>query len=340
MNPRIISLDYSVPERFYSQEQVLEALGYEREVTRRLFENTQIRKRHFWVDPFALSYYQWQDLCDEYERGALELSCQSVENCLDQGRWNKTNIGCIVFASVSGYTCPSMSFPIAKRLELREDIVHSNLLGQGCQASAPAIRRAYDFTVATKRNSLAICTEICSASYYPSDEDDIENIVANGIFADASAAALIGYSDDPKYPEIIDFESYFSGPYIHLLGYRWQDGRLKVVLHRDVPKVMPGIIAEATSRLLGRHNLKVADIAYWIIHPGGVRVLENLEERLGLPREKTEPSWEVYRAFGNCSSATVGIIGKIVQREHPKGYGLLVTVGAGTAADLCLLYWR
>jgi len=44
--------------------------------------------------------------------------------------------------------------------------------------------------------------------------------------------------------------------------------------------------------------------------------------------------------YGNVSSATIGIIGKITQQvETSGGYGLVLTIGAGTACDAMLIKW-
>jgi predicted naringenin-chalcone synthase len=336
--PKIISLGFATPERVVKQKEAFQALGYRSERVKAIFENSGIDQRHVWVAPEKLSHLSWQELTEEYQKGARFLSGEAVKNCLDSRDIN--DVSCIVFCSVSGYTCPSMSYFIAKDLHMREDIVHSNILGQGCEAAVPALKRAYDFINSTGKPALAVATEICSASYFPAPENDLENTVSNAIFADASVAAWVGYDDDPKHPEIIDFESQFDGDHVVLLGYRWQDGRLKVVLGKDVPKVVPKLAAKAVDRLLSRNKLTKNDISHWILHPGGVKVLEGLEDEVGLTREQTKHSWEVLREYGNVSSATIGIIGKITQRaETSGGYGLVVTIGAGTACDAMLVKW-
>ena len=52
-------------------------------------------------------------------------------------------------------------------------------------------------------------------------------------------------------------------------------------------------------------------------------------------------SREVLRSFGNCSSATIGIVGKFLMgRDVKRGdWGLVVSLGAGLAAGATLLHW-
>ena len=129
MNPKIISLGYAVPQQRITQAEALEALGYKSPLTRRIFESTGIEKRHAWVDPRRLNAMSWQELTEQYEKGALTLSIESAYAALD-GR-GVEEIGQLTFVSVTGYTCPSLSYAIAGALGMRSDLVHSNLLGQG-----------------------------------------------------------------------------------------------------------------------------------------------------------------------------------------------------------------
>ena len=60
--------------------------------------------------------------------------------------------------------------------------------------------------------------------------------------------------------------------------------------------------------LLGRNGLTLDDVAGWAVHPGGRRILEVVEEQLGLDERAMAPSYRVLRDYGNCSSATVLLV--------------------------------
>lgn len=336
--PRIVSLGFAVPDFAITQDEALELLGYRRPGVKLIFEHSGISKRHSWIDPKLVPLLSWQQQCDAYFEGALNLSVRAIRQCLDNRP--VSDISCLVFCSVSGYTCPSMSFWIAREMGMREDIVHCNILGQGCEAGVPSLRRCYDFALTTGKPAMGVATEVCSATYFPAPESDIENTISNTIFSDGSSAAFVGFDEDPYHPEIVDFESQFSAEHIGLLGYRWQDGRLKVVLGKEVPDVVPKLVNKALERLLRRNNLRLADIEHWIIHPGGPAVLRGIENELGLSREQTQSAWDILKEYGNTSSSSIGIIAKMVQhRDNPKGYGIVLTMGAGTSIDLCLVRW-
>lgn len=337
--PRVISLGMAVPGPGFTQDQAYDFLGWKRGVTRRIFEHAGIERRYSYVPPQRFAEVpSWQELCDWYQSGAISLGLESAKDALDGGETG--DIGLITFASVSGYTCPSLSYPIAAKLGLRSDVVHSDLLGMGCEAAAPSLERAFDYvrTHPTKR-ALSLAVEICSATWYPAKENDLEYVVSSAIFGDAASAAVLGYSGDTRFPQVVDFESYYSPEYIDLLGYRWENGYLKVVLSRDVPEIVPPLMAQTVDRLLERNLLTRGDVSHWMLHPGGRTVLENIEKVMGLDRQQTRQSWEALRRFGNVSSATVGIIAKLTQQESPQGWGVAATMGAGTAVNAVLVKW-
>jgi alkylresorcinol/alkylpyrone synthase len=152
---------------------------------------------------------------------------------------------------------------------------------------------------------------------------------------------LVGEDDKPEHPYIVDFESEFDAQYKNYLGYQWLDGRLKVVLHKDVPKIAPILAKRVLDRLLPRNNLDMAHINHLIVHPGGVKVLDNLRDELGIPDEKLAYSREILRVGGNVSSACVGAIGKLVRQKAEIGdYGLVLAMGAGFSTAAMVLFWR
>jgi alkylresorcinol/alkylpyrone synthase len=81
-------------------------------------------------------------------------------------------------------------------------------------------------------------------------------------------------------------------------------------------------------------------ISFFVIHPGGRRILGVVEEELRLGRADTRLSWEVLRDFGNQSSASVLFVLDKTLREQPPArgaHGLLAAFGPGLTVDLVLL---
>jgi len=341
-NPKIISIGFAVPERSYTQDEVFAALRYPGHF-KSIFTGAAIEKRHFWV-PLG-GEHSWQECCEEYERGAKFLTEEVVTASLD-GREAK-DIGGVAFASCTGYQCPGIMHRLTRKLGLSPYVAYTNILGHGCEGGFPALMRAYDRSCVTGEPSLAISCEICSTCYFPEDganpdpTRDYELLRANAIFGDGASAALVGFDDDPRHPYIIDFENYFDPANMEHLGFLWQDGRLRCLLTRQVPKIVPGLVRVVLERILQRNNLGVEDISWWVIHPGGKAVLDNVRDDLGLPEEKLTLSREALRLYGNCSSASIGIVGKLLMYQTVRSgeWGLVISLGAGLAVGATLLKW-
>lgn len=337
MAVRVLSLGRAVPLMRISQDDALAVFGYTSPKAKRIFRESAVITRHHWVPADKLTHLSWQEQTEQYHAGAVALSVQAVDKALCGYRL--ADVRSLTFCSVTGYTCPSLSYEIAGKLGLPEDIVHGDLIGMGCQGGLPGLERAYDSVRGRSGLAVMVATEICSATYFPAPEDDWENLVANAIFADGSAAAVVGESDDLRYPEVIGFGNCFKAEYLDLLGYKWQDGRLKVVLSPDVPRVVPGLMKQTIERLLERHGVGIEEVGTWVIHPGGKQVLMEIERTMGLSRHHTRHSWDILRDYGNCSSATIGMIAQRAHREATPGYGVVCTMGAGTAVAAALLKW-
>lgn len=338
MKPKIISIGFAVPEKSYTQEYVFLALGYSRHF-RRIFMDSGIDKRHFWI-PIETEL-TWQEACEEYKNGAIWLSRRAVSACLDNR--DAADIGSVSFASCTGYECPGIMHHLAGEIGFSREALYTNILGMGCEGGAPALWRAYHHTLATGELSLAVSCEICSVCHSPEPEPDPsgdwELLRANAIFGDGASAALIGFDDDPHHPYIVDFETYFDPEYMRHLGFVWQDGRLRVLLSRQIPRIVPKVVRPPLEKLLGRNGLTTKDIGWWVIHPGGSAVITNLRDSLGIPEEKLALSREALRLYGNCSSSSIGIVGKILMsREIKRGdWCLAISLGAGLAAGCTLL---
>ena len=77
-------------------------------------------------------------------------------------------------------------------------------------------------------------------------------------------------------------------------------------------------------------------------HPGGRKVIDNVQKHLGLTDDQTQFSRHVLRNYGNMSSPTVLFVLNEVMHKgepHPGDWGVMLALGPGMAAEVCLLKW-
>jgi alkylresorcinol/alkylpyrone synthase len=125
------------------------------------------------------------------------------------------------------------------------------------------------------------------------------------------------------------------------LGWDIGDSGFRIVLGRDLPELVRLLVGEEVSAFLAEHDLKPGDVTGWVCHPGGPRVLDALEEALGLPAAALEPSRRSLAEAGNMSSASVLHIlrGMLAQGPPPGTPGLVLALGPGLSSELVLLRW-
>lgn len=336
---KIISLGYANPDFCYTQEQVFHCLGYPQHFWR-LFNpaNCGVETRHFAVPLEKFRYFSFQEQQDEYRQLAPQLAKRAILNCLD-GR-DITQVKSLFTSSCTGYLLgPVMGHYLAREFNLK-DIEITNISGQGCDGCLPGFRGAWHYTALTGDLALAVTTELCSLTYYPelNNKPDQTNKfeLARGysIFGDAAAAVLLGYDNNPCHPVVMASRTVLDTTYMSELGYTWQNGRPRLLLSPKVADIAPELAEWAVADLMTACSLHKDDVQHWVIHAAGLGILEDIKRRLGLRDEQVALSKQVLRKMGNCSSATIGIIGKsLMGQKNLAGNCLMVTIGPGMQSD-------
>jgi alkylresorcinol/alkylpyrone synthase len=127
-----------------------------------------------------------------------------------------------------------------------------------------------------------------------------------------------------------------------VMGWDFTDTGFKVVLSAQVPEITRSRIGADVDAFLADQGLARRDVAHWIAHTGGPKVLEAFEGALELPRDALRLSWRSLEEVGNLSSASVlFVLGDLVASGAPRAgdRGLLVAMGPGFCAELVLLEW-
>jgi alkylresorcinol/alkylpyrone synthase len=84
------------------------------------------------------------------------------------------------------------------------------------------------------------------------------------------------------------------------------------------------------------------EVDSWIMHPGGPKVMEAVQDALGLHNGELELSWEALQKVGNLSSASVLVVLDEVmahRRPKPGSHSILAAMGPGFCSEMLLLEW-
>jgi polyketide synthase Type III len=331
------------PPRRFSQDEAFQMAGYTSPRILEIFRNCDIDFRHFYVAPGQLHQETPSEMNQRYLRGAMETGCRAVAACLQAAQSKVTDIDFFAVCTSTGYVCPDLGSRLIAHMGFRSDVHRAAVVGLGCAGELPALQQACDFVSAhPNRRALMLAVEICSACYFV--DDTMDTVIGNAICADGAAAFLItSKSERPGLrPAVLDYESCIASEHIDKVGFEHKDDKLRIILANEVRLLAGPLIERALDALLQRNRLSRADIRFWIAHPGGRKVIDNLQQYLGLTDEQFRFSRAVMRNFGNMSSPTVMFVLDEVMRTgdpQPGDWGVMVALGPGMAAEAALLRW-
>ncbi len=280
---------------------------------------------------------------DAWTAAAVDLGAQAAQAALEAAGLSAADIDHLCFVTVTGLATPSIDARLVNRLGFRPDVTRAPLFGLGCVGGVAGTSRVSDVMRAwPNRRALLIAVELCSLTLQR-DDLSVANIISSGLFGDGAAALLMEGADrNGAGPKVIATASVFYPDTERVMGWDFVDTGFKIVLSATVPDVVRAHVRNDVDTFLHAHGLARGDIAHWVAHTGGPKVLKAFEEALELPPSALERSWRSLRETGNLSSASVlFVLAELLASGDPRpgDYGLMLAMGPGFCAELVLLQW-
>ncbi len=309
-----------------------------------LFQHSEVDARFCVLDSSSLRNNRTlSETMSLFRAHAKQLSLEAARRSLESSQIRPEQIDLVITCSCTGMLLPSLSLLIARELGLRRDVRRMPITEAGCSGGAYSLARAADYVRAfPEAHVLVIAVELPSLTLQKQDQS-ASNLVASALFGDGAAAALVeGAKGVPRANctdlEIVATHTEVLPDSLEDLGFDLRDGGLHIVLSRFVPEIVSQNAPEIIERFLGTSGLSQDDLSFFVLHPGGRKVLDALSQALELGPEWTQVSRSVLRAYGNQSSASVlFVLEQTLARSAPEGYGLLAAFGPGITMELCLL---
>jgi alkylresorcinol/alkylpyrone synthase len=353
--PFIVSTTTGFPENYYPQTTLLEAAQQEWKLVRpsivkpleQFYTNVKVKGRHL---AWPVERYKERTTFEERNRAyietALALGEQTICDLLDQVEMSPQEVDQLTTVSTTGIAVPSLDARLMNCIPFSRGMKRLPLFGLGCMGGAAGIARTADYLQGHPQEAVILfVVELCSLTIQR-DDLSLANIVASGLFGDGAAAVLMVGDDHPKartgLPRVIDSQSQFFPKTEHIMGWDVTNSGFKVLLSADIAGLARSEVRPIMEDFLGRHGLAIADVGHWLVHPGGPKVIEALQEGLDLPDEALALSWETLAEAGNISSASVLLIlDKTLKRLQPAPgeYGVLMAMGPAFSAELVLVQW-
>ncbi|WP_338123925.1 type III polyketide synthase [Cellulomonas iranensis] len=316
-------------------------------LARRLHAGCGVRTRHL---ALPLERYgevrDFGQANDLYLELATELAARAAADALDRAGLSAQDVDLVFLTSVTGVGAPSVDALLVDRLGLRRDVTRVPSFGLGCAGGAAALARTHDHLTGHPHDvALVVSVELCSLTLQP-DDPSPANLVASGLFGDGAAAAVLVGDDHPAAagtpgPRVVAVGSrLYPGTADHL-GWRVGASGFRIVLSAGLPDVVRAGVAADVGGLLAAHGRKPGDVTRWVVHAGGPRILNAVQDALGLPADALDASRASLADVGNLSSASVlHVLDRTLRAGTPAGSpGVLLAFGPGVGLEMVLLEW-
>jgi len=245
----------------------------------------------------------------------------------------------LITVSCTGFSIPGFGTEVIKQFELPAAVEQYHLGFMGCAASFPALKLARHICRADPdARVLIVAVELCSLHLRKSREADV--IVANSLFADGAAAALVSARKDEDHrPGLLlrDFRSRTFPQHEGTMAWKIGESGFDLSLSAYLPAVIEGNIGPIMEEIIGEARIEREKIGLWAVHPGGRAILDKFESALRLGPSALEHSRAVLRDNGNMSSVSILFVLKKILEAPAAGVVCAAGFGPGLVIETALM---
>nr|CDU46539.1 chalcone synthase [Vella pseudocytisus] len=334
-----------------------------KEKFKRMCDKSTIRKRHMHLTEEFLK--ENPDMC-AYMAPSLDarqdivvvevpkLGKEAAVKAIKEWGQPKSKITHVVFCTTSGVDMPGADYQLTKLLGLRPSVKRLMMYQQGCFAGGTVLRLAKDLAENNRgARVLVVCSEITAVTFRGPSDTHLDSLVGQALFSDGAAALIVGSDPDISVGEKPIFEMVSAAQTILPDSDGAIDGHLREVgLTFHLLKDVPGLISKNIEKSLDEafKPLGISDwnSLFWIAHPGGPAILDEVEKKLGLKAEKMRATRHVLSEYGNMSSACVLFILDEMRRKSVEDgvattgegleWGVLFGFGPGLTVETVVLH--
>ncbi|MBD0674031.1 3,5-dihydroxyphenylacetyl-CoA synthase DpgA [Streptomyces sp. CBMA156] len=358
--PRIVSVGTAVPPEHYSQEELLDLFGITDRRVRSVFLLGSIRQRSLVLPPAAPDGTRLRenqgDLLDKHKAWAVSMGSDAMSLCLKRIGADLSEVGYLCCVTSTGFLTPGLSALMIRELGMDWHTARADIVGMGCNAGLNALAVVGNWAAAHPgRLAVMVCSEACSAAY--TMDSTMRTAVVNSLFGDGAAAVAVMADPGPgdgdgeegpvrrlEGPGILKTASVTIVDAIDAMRYDWDrdQDRFSFFLDPQIPYLVGAHVEGVIDLLLDGTSLRRDDVAHWLVHSGGKKVIDAVAVNLGLTRHDLRHTITVLRDFGNVSSGSfLFSYDRLLQEGVVRAgdYGVLMTMGPGSTIESALIQW-
>ena len=248
-----------------------------------------------------------------YRREATPLAEAACKACLtEKAHISPQEITHLITVSCTGMYAPGLDIDLINALELNPSIQRFCINFMGCYAAFNAIKMGNNICRAdAKAKVLIVCLELCSLHFQKLPSED--NLLANALFGDGSAAIIMENDPEPgKAMAIQSFHSDIMPQGATDMAWGIGDFGFEMTLSAYVPEVIKVGIRALISKLKESLSEPIYKFDKYAIHPGGKKILQVIERELDIEKKDNYYAYEILKEFGNMSSPTILYVLKLL----------------------------
>lgn len=223
----------------------------------------------------------------------------------------------LIHVSCTGYVSPSGAQKITSKRGWGQLTTVTHAYHMGCYGSIPAIRMAMGFLHLKKGRTDVVHTEICTLHMNPSSHQT-DQLVSQSLFADGFIKYSVTKKSKESHFQILGVQEEIIPDSISSMSWNIANWGFEMSLAKEIPVLISRTLKESLGRLTQRAKLSIEKVlkeAIFAIHPGGPKILFYIKDLLGLSDQQMAHSFEIFKKFGNMSSATLPHIWEAILRD-------------------------
>uniref|UniRef100_A0A0E0M5Z4 Chalcone synthase n=1 Tax=Oryza punctata TaxID=4537 RepID=A0A0E0M5Z4_ORYPU len=260
-----------------------------------------------------------------------------------------TEITHLIFSTYSGCRAPSADLQLAMLLGLRPSVSRTILSLHGCSGGGRALQLAKE--IAENNHGARVLVALSELTLVCFSTPDESKIVGHGLFGDGAGAIIVGAvplvdGERPLFEMLAASQTMIPGTE-HALGMQATNSGIDFHLSIQVPMVIKDNIHQClldAFQLVGSMDPNWNDL-FWVVHPGGRAILDNIEDKLQLQPGKLAASRYVLSEYGNMSGATIAFVLDELRRRREKDegglqqpkWGVMLAFGPGITIEAMVL---
>jgi len=264
-----------------------------------------------------------------FQNKAPNLAFEACRIALDQVKINPWEVTHLILVSCTGMVAPGVELNLVEKLGFNPSVERYCIHFMGCYAAFTGLKLA-DKILKAEHDAkvLVVAVELCTLHFQKEYTED--NLLANSLFGDGAAAALVMNSD--RGLNITHYLSHILWEGQKDMAWAIGDFGFEMRLSHYIPTLLDKGIQNLKEEFEKQFNL--SSISHFAIHPGGKQILQKVQEAFGLNPEINKHSMDVLKNFGNMSSVSIlFVLEKMLTDSSIHGEILAMGFGPGLTLE-------